>query len=34
MLCDGLVASGHEVTLFAPETSETAAELPCIKKKK
>ena len=27
MLCDGLVARGHEVTLFAPETSETAAKL-------
>ena len=27
MLCDGLVASGHEVTLFGPETSETAAKL-------
>ncbi len=26
-LCDGLVAPGHEVTLFAPETSETAAVL-------
>jgi glycosyltransferase involved in cell wall biosynthesis len=26
-LCDGLVAQGHEVTLFAPETSETAAKL-------
>ena len=26
-LCDGLVAQGHEVTLFAPETSETAAVL-------
>ena len=26
-LCDGLVAQGHEVTLFAPETSETAAML-------
>jgi glycosyltransferase involved in cell wall biosynthesis len=26
-LCDGLVAHGHEVTLFAPETSETAAKL-------
>jgi glycosyltransferase involved in cell wall biosynthesis len=26
-LCDGLVAQGHEVTLFAPETSKTAAVL-------
>jgi UDP:flavonoid glycosyltransferase YjiC (YdhE family) len=26
-LCDGLVAQGHEVTLFAPEGSETAATL-------
>jgi len=26
-LCDGLVARGHEVTLFAPETSETSAKL-------
>jgi glycosyltransferase involved in cell wall biosynthesis len=26
-LCDGLVAQGHEVTLFAPRTSETAAVL-------
>jgi len=26
-LCDGLVAKGHEVTLFAPETSQTAAVL-------
>ena len=26
-LCDGLVAMGHEVTLFAPETSETDAVL-------
>ena len=26
-LCDGLVAAGHEVTLFAPETSQTAAKL-------
>jgi len=26
-LCDRLVAHGHEVTLFAPETSETAAKL-------
>src|SRR5215213_7251965 len=26
-LCDGLVAQGHEVTLFAPDTSETAAKL-------
>jgi glycosyltransferase involved in cell wall biosynthesis len=26
-LCDGLVAHGHEVTLFAAETSETAAKL-------
>jgi glycosyltransferase involved in cell wall biosynthesis len=26
-LCDGLVAQGHDVTLFAPETSETAATL-------
>ena len=26
-LCDGLVAQGHEVTLFAPETSETDAVL-------
>ena len=26
-LCDGLVALGHDVTLFAPETSETAAML-------
>ena len=26
-LCDGLAARGHEVTLFAPETSETAAKL-------
>ena len=26
-LCDALVAQGHEVTLFAPETSETAAKL-------
>ncbi len=26
-LCDGLVGRGHEVTLFAPETSETAAKL-------
>jgi glycosyltransferase involved in cell wall biosynthesis len=26
-LCDALVARGHEVTLFAPETSETAAKL-------
>jgi glycosyltransferase involved in cell wall biosynthesis len=27
VLCDCLVAQGHEVTLFAPETSETAAKL-------
>jgi glycosyltransferase involved in cell wall biosynthesis len=27
VLCDGLVAQGHEVTLFAPERSETAAKL-------
>jgi len=26
-LCDGLVAQGHKVTLFAPKTSETAAVL-------
>ena len=26
-LCDGLVEMGHEVTLFAPRTSETAATL-------
>ena len=26
-LCDGLVAAGHDVTLFGPETSETAATL-------
>ena len=26
-LCDGLAAQGHEVTLFAPETSETDAVL-------
>ena len=26
-LCDGLVELGHEVTLFAPETSTTAAKL-------
>ena len=26
-LCDSLVARGHEVTLLAPETSETAAKL-------
>ncbi len=26
-LCDGLVAAGHEVTLFAAETSESAAKL-------
>jgi glycosyltransferase involved in cell wall biosynthesis len=26
-LCDGLVAEGHDVTLFAPETSETSATL-------
>ena len=27
VLCDQLVEQGHEVTLFAPETSETAAKL-------
>jgi len=27
MLCDGLVAQGHDVTLFGPETSETDAKL-------
>ena len=26
-LCDALVAQGHEVTLFAPEGSQTAARL-------
>ena len=26
-LCDGLVAQGHDVTLFGPDTSETAARL-------
>ena len=26
-LCDGLVAQGHDVTLFGPETSETTARL-------
>ena len=26
-LCDGLVAQGHDVTLFGPETSETAARV-------
>lgn len=26
-LCDGLVRMGHDVTLFAPRTSETAAAL-------
>ena len=26
-LCDGLVAMGHDVTLFAPRTSDTAAVL-------
>ncbi len=32
VLCDGLVAQGHEVTLFAPETSETAAKLEAYDK--
>jgi glycosyltransferase involved in cell wall biosynthesis len=27
VLCDSLVVRGHDVTLFAPETSETAAKL-------
>lgn len=27
ILCEGLVAMGHDVTLFAPQTSETAAVL-------
>jgi glycosyltransferase involved in cell wall biosynthesis len=31
-LCDGLVAQGHEVTLFGPETSETAAHLVAFEK--
>ncbi len=31
-LCDGLVAQGHDVTLFGPETSETAATLEAFEK--
>ena len=31
-LCDGLVAQGHDVTLFAPETSSTAARLEAFEK--
>jgi glycosyltransferase involved in cell wall biosynthesis len=31
-LCDGLVARGHDVTLFGPETSETAAALESFEK--
>lgn len=31
-LCDGLVAQGHDVTLFGPETSETAARLEAFEK--
>ena len=31
-LCDGLVAQGHDVTLFAPETSATAARLEAFEK--
>lgn len=31
-LCDGLVAAGHDVTLFAPETSATAARLEAFEK--
>ena len=31
-LCDGLVAQGHDVTLFGPETSSTAARLEAFEK--
>ena len=31
-LCDGLVAQGHDVTLFGPETSATAARLEAFEK--
>ena len=31
-LCDGLVARGHDVTLFGPETSRTAARLEAYEK--
>jgi glycosyltransferase involved in cell wall biosynthesis len=31
-LCDGLVAQGHDVTLFAPETSATWARLQAFEK--
>ena len=31
-LCDGLVAQGHEVTLFGPETSATRARLEAFEK--
>ena len=31
-LCDGLVAQGHDVTLFAPETSSTEARLEAFGK--
>src|SRR5215203_4846987 len=31
-LCDGLVAQGHHVTLFGPETSETEAQLEAFEK--
>jgi glycosyltransferase involved in cell wall biosynthesis len=31
-LCDGLVAQGHDVTLFGPETSETQAKLEAFEK--
>ena len=31
-LCDGLVAQGHDVTLFGPATSTTAARLEAFEK--
>ena len=31
-LCNGLVAQGHDVTLFAPETSETNAHLEAFER--